>query len=111
MNMKPDTEEREFMEVFGYILIRCGKWKKAFPLIRALALLWPEHAPARRMLSYVYLQIGEPAKALAEANTLLSLAPDDPAGCLLKSRALWVLGREEEARAMFLRYNKGRHEQ
>ncbi len=102
--MKPEQEDLELMEVFGYTLIRNGKWKKAGVLIRTMVMLWPDYGPAHRMLSYVYLHSGEPAKALAEAVILQDLIPGDPAGFLLKSRALWALGRTEDAASMFSRY-------
>lgn len=93
--------EREFLSILGYFMLRNGKAEKAMIIFRALNELFPGDPHLLKSLSYACIMSGEHQKGLHFAEKFLgsaSEAEDIEMGTILKSKSLWGLGREAEAR-------------
>ena len=104
------------MTVLGYFYLQNGKFDKALILFKALNELFPDDPYLMKSLSYAFLVNGEYENALHLTERLLQDAPtrrEDDVGYLLRSKSLWGLGREDEARDLlkqFLRLREGTNE-
>jgi hypothetical protein len=96
-----DHSEVEFIKVLGYFFLENGKFEKASTLFQALHELFPDDAHVCKSLSYACLMRGDYEEALRQAEGFLANTTRDRerrVGRLLKSKSLWGLGREKEAR-------------
>jgi type III secretion protein Y len=99
------TEIAQLLHVLGHGYGGHGQTKRAIVLLILASWLAPEDAGVLRTLAYIFLQDGEPEKALSVINKLNDIEGDShPALSLLRSRALKAAGREEEAEEAFSRY-------
>lgn len=95
----------ELLHSLGHIYGSHGQTKRALVLQLIAARLSPGDPAILRSLAYGFLMDGEPDRALAVIDRLEALEGSErPAFHLLKSRALWVAGRELEARRAFRDY-------
>lgn len=103
--------QKEALSVLGYFFIQHGRPDKALTLFKALDVLFPDDAHVLKSLSYAYMAVGEPERALDAAARYLRIdagAGDDAAIHLIRSRALWRLGQTDEARRVFQRFIEAR---
>jgi tetratricopeptide (TPR) repeat protein len=98
---------REALQVLADVFLEQNQPRKALALLEALEALDPGHPPVLRALSYAYLVNDRPDGALKTTDALLSLdapMPENAPLLLIRSRALWALGRTEEATEILGRY-------
>jgi tetratricopeptide (TPR) repeat protein len=96
-----DESQKEFLTILGYFFLQNNKAEKALIIFRALQELFPDDPYLMKAGSYACLVNGEHEDALHLAERWLREGPVDrmnEIGYLLKSKALWGLGRENEAR-------------
>lgn len=89
------------LQVLGHLFLRMGQFQRARKLALALLALDPDDAWARRCLAVVWLETGDPERALEQLDRLLAGGPlpsRDAVLHLLRARALWQAGRAGEAR-------------
>ena len=103
--------EIEFLKVLGYFFLQNGKFEKASILFNALHELFPDDAHVSKSLSYACLMREDYEEALKQAEGYLGNTVDDRekgVGYLLKSKSLWGLGRQQEARENLNRFTPSR---
>ena len=92
------TEEQvEDLRMAGFSYIRQGKYDIALPFFEALVVLAPDSAYDAQTLGALYLQIGEPEKAIKNLEYALKLEADHSPTLLNFTKALFMLGRTHEA--------------
>ncbi|MDR1281952.1 MAG: hypothetical protein LBK99_14200 [Opitutaceae bacterium] len=92
---------KEFLLTLAYVYMQNAKQEQALVLLRVLKSLWPEDLRVARCFAFGCLLAGDAATALAECDAAFGSSPRGPdrePAFLLKSRSLWRLGREDEAR-------------
>lgn len=97
------TEHKDILSVLGYFFLEHGQADKALVLLEALGALFPEDPGIAKALSYAYLQAGRYRDALDAAGPATA-EQDSVFIHLLRGKALWGLGRVDEARACLARY-------
>lgn len=97
------TDHRDILSVLGHFFLEHGQTDKALVLLNALQALFPEDPGIAKSLSYACLQAGRYQEAL-DAISRAGSEQDDIFVPLLRSKALWGLGRAGEARACLARY-------
>ncbi|MBG0775396.1 MAG: tetratricopeptide repeat protein [Desulfovibrionaceae bacterium] len=100
--MELTRDERDVLQVMGYVYLRNGKDEKALALFEGLEAIDPGDAHTERSLAYVHLRAGRAEEALAAAQKALAIAPKAPENWtmhLVRSRALLALDRSDESRA------------
>lgn len=91
------TEEQlEDLRVTGYAYIRQGKYDIALQFFEALTILDPESAYDAQTLGALYLQMGNPVKALKYLDKALKLDAEHAPTLLNLTKALFMLGKIEE---------------
>jgi len=92
------TEENlEDLRITGYSYLKQGKYEIALPLFEALSIVDPESAYDIQTLGALYLQIGNPLKAMQCFEKALKLETDHAPTLLNLTKALLMLGKREEA--------------
>lgn len=81
----------------GYAYLRQGKYDIALSFFEALSVLDPESAYDVQTLGALYLQIGNPTKALKWLDRALKLEADHGPTLLNLCKALFMLGKKQEA--------------
>lgn len=101
----------QLLHLLGYVYGCHGQAKRGAAYLLIAAQLSPDDVGVLRTLSYLLTLDGEADKAL-ETISRLEVLDDrrDPALHLLKSRALYAAGRQEEARQAFNLFVKMRAE-
>ena len=92
---------REFLSLLGFVFLEHGQAEKAVTVFEALHALEPDGAATSQRLAHAYLLAGKHAECLRQADSHLDRFPIDPeldAIRLVRGRALWNLGRQNEAR-------------
>jgi Flp pilus assembly protein TadD len=103
--LSPD--QREFLGVLGHFYLQHGQVEKALTLLRASVVLAPDDQGLLKMLSWAYLRAGDAGRALDTAGRYGAAGGDQGEGSpiqLIRARALWQLGRHDEARHLFERF-------
>lgn len=91
------TEEQlEDLRYTGYAYIRQGKYDIAVSFFEALTVLDPESAYDAQTLGALYLQLGNPAKALKYFDKALKIEADHAPTLLNLCKALFMLGKKAE---------------
>ncbi|MCH4542836.1 hypothetical protein DK867_21465 [Ochrobactrum sp. POC9] len=99
------------LHLLGYVYGCHGQAKRGAAYLLIAAQLSPDDVGVLRTLSYLLTLDGEADKALETISRLEVLdGRRDPALHLLKSRALYAAGRQEEARQAFNLFVKMRAE-
>lgn len=81
----------------GYAYIRQGKYDIALPFFEALLVLDSESSYDAQTLGAIYLQMNNPGKALKAFDRALKLEADHAPTLLNVTKALFMLGKKEEA--------------
>ncbi|MEO7144187.1 MAG: tetratricopeptide repeat protein [Bryobacteraceae bacterium] len=97
-------ENGEWQYLMGEVLYRERRAELALPYLVAAQRLQPEHLEAMEILGRVYLELDQPAKAIACLEKARPL--DDGSISFALNTAYRRLGREEEARAALARYRR-----
>lgn len=109
------VEQKIALDRFAYLLLYYGRWKEAALILESLLALFPGDAMNAQRLAYVSLAQGEFVRALALTEMCLDAArrtPRSPSSLLLlRSRALFSLGRKEEAGESFRRFHESRKQE
>jgi tetratricopeptide (TPR) repeat protein len=90
------NEQLEELRFVGYAYIRQGKYDIALPLFEALCVLDPESAYDAQTLGAIYLQIGNPNKALIYFDRALKLEADHAPTLINLAKTFFMLGRKQE---------------
>jgi tetratricopeptide (TPR) repeat protein len=90
------NEHLEDLRYTGYAYLRQGKYDIAITFFEALAVLDPESAYDSQTLGALYLQIGEPKKALKWLDQALKIEGDHGPTLLNLCKALFMLNKKEE---------------
>jgi Flp pilus assembly protein TadD len=92
---------RDYLNLLGYVFLEHGQAGKAVTVFEALVALEPADPAISRRLTHAYLLDRRHDDCLRHADRHLDLFPTDPELDLVRqarSRALWNLGRPNEAR-------------
>lgn len=92
-----NQDQVEDLRMAGFSYIRQGKYDIALPFFEGLAVLSPDSAYDVQTLGALYLQLGEPEKALKTLEYALKLEADHSPTLLNFTKALFMLGRTHEA--------------
>lgn len=95
-SLKWNDEQLEDLRVVGYAYIRQGKYDIALPLFEALCVLDPESAYDAQTLGALYMQIGNPSKALKCFDKALKLETDHTPTLLNLAKTFFMLGKKQE---------------
>ncbi|MDP1835371.1 MAG: tetratricopeptide repeat protein [Chlamydiales bacterium] len=91
------TEDQlDDIRVTGYAYIRQGKYNIAVPFFEALHVLAPDSAYDAQTLGALYVQMGNPAKALRYLDRALKLQADHGPTLLNLAKAFLMLGNKKE---------------
>ena len=90
-------EQVEDIRVAGFSYIRQGKYDIALPLFEALVVLEPNSSYDAQTLGALYLQLGQWEKAYKSLERALILDADHSPTLLNLCKALFMLGRKQEA--------------
>lgn len=80
----------------GYSYLRQGKYDIALRFFEALIILDPESSYDAQTLGALYLEVGNPGKALLQFDRALKLEADHAPTLLNLCKAFFMLGRVEE---------------
>lgn len=100
-------EQTETLLILAEVYLDQGQPERAAILLEALHWLEPDSVPVLRALSYALLQAGRTEEALAALDALLrrdAAMPAQAPALLMRSKALWALGRAAEAQESWQRY-------
>lgn len=89
-------DQLDEMRYIGYAYIRQGKYDIAISFFEALAALDPESAYDAQTTGALYLQMGQPKKALIFLEKSLKLDGEHAPTLLNMCKALFMLKRHEE---------------
>ena len=89
-------DQLEDLRFAGYAYLRQGKYDIAIKFFEALAALDPENAYDSQTLGALYLQIGNPQKALKWLDRALKIEADHAPTLLNLCKALFMLGKKEQ---------------
>lgn len=89
-------EQLEDLRITGFAYIRQGKYNIAIPFFEALTVLDPESAYDAQTLGALYVQVGNPAKALRYLDRALKLERDHGPTLLNLAKAFLMLGNKRE---------------
>lgn len=98
-------DQRKSLQVLAYMLFRMGQEERARKIYAALAALAPAGRPDRNALTglaAIAIGRGEGSRALEYLRAAMegaALSSKRAALLLMKAQALWLEGRETEARA------------
>jgi tetratricopeptide (TPR) repeat protein len=94
--VKWNEDELEELRFLGYAYLRQGKYDVALSFYEALSVLDPENAYDAQTLGALYLQLGNPAKALRYFDKALKLDADHSPTLLNLAKSLFMLGKRDE---------------
>lgn len=94
--LKWTSEHLEDLRYTGYAYLRQGKYDIAVNFFEALTVLDPDNAYDSQTLGALFLQIGEPKKALKWLDHALKIEGDHGPTLLNLCKALFMLGKKEE---------------
>ena len=91
-----NEEQLDELRYTGYAYIRQGKYDIAIPFFEGLIVLDPESAYDAQTLGALYLQIGNPKKALKYFDKALKIEADHAPTLLNVCKCLFMLGKKDE---------------
>lgn len=94
--LKWTNEHLEDFRYTGYAYLKQGKYDIAITFFEALAVLDPESAYDSQTLGALYLQIGQPKKALKWLDQALKIEGDHGPTLLNLCKVLFMLDKKEE---------------
>jgi tetratricopeptide (TPR) repeat protein len=98
---------KDFWTVLGFTYLQHKKFQKAQVVFELLEHFFGNDPLILKSLSYVYLKLKDYNKALFYADKYLESCPNEKekkTAFLLKSQALWHLGKREEAKEFMLKF-------
>lgn len=96
-----DNLSKETLTLLAYLYLEHFKYEKALTLLKAINLLFPNDLNIMRSLAYAYLKNNDYQSALRYIEICLKSEISEKAivaANIIKSKALWGLGKEEAAR-------------
>lgn len=97
---KPEAKV-QLLHALGYLYCRHGQVKRALVLLLLAGRLAPRDVGVLRTLAYAFICDGAGQSALRVLDHLDTLGEGERKVALLRSRALWLAGKEAEARECF----------
>jgi type III secretion protein Y len=94
----------DLLHALGYLYLQHGHNRRALVLLLLASRLAPDDPGLKRTLAYAFVANRAGAAALAVIDDLEALGRIQPALRLLRSRALLLEGRRDEARLCFRAY-------
>jgi tetratricopeptide (TPR) repeat protein len=94
--LKWEQEQLDDLRFAGYSYLRQGKYDIAFTFFEALTILDPNNSYDNQTLGALYLQLGNPIKAMQYLDKALELEPNHVHTLLNLSKTMFLLGRKEE---------------
>jgi len=92
---------KEFLSLLGYVFLEHGQGPKAVTVFEGLHAIDPTDVATSRRLAFAYLMNERFADCLRHGDAHMDRFPTDPElemVRLARGRALWNLGRQNEAR-------------
>ncbi|MDR2807202.1 MAG: hypothetical protein LBB11_03535 [Puniceicoccales bacterium] len=102
-----DDSQKEFLEILIYLFLRYNKFDEAFALSLVLAEYFPKDALVNLSLAFAALKANTPNAAWNALQSVESLPKSKELNKLffvLKSKTLWALGRDGEARSAYTHF-------
>lgn len=100
-----DNLSKETLTLLAYLYLEHFKYEKALTLLKALNILFPNDPKIMQSLAYAYLKNNDYQSALRYIEICLKSEISEKttiAANIIKSKALWGLGKEEAARHTIL---------
>lgn len=91
-----NEETLDELRIAAYAYIRQGKYDIAIDFFEALTVLDPESAYDAQTLGALYVQLGNPAKAIKCFDKALKLEADHAPTLVNLAKAMFMLGKREE---------------
>jgi tetratricopeptide (TPR) repeat protein len=88
------------LRITGYSYLRQGKYDLALPFFEALVIVDPGKPYNWQTLGALFLELGQPEKALGYLNKALEMDPKHSASLVNKSKALLELNQIDEGIAV-----------
>jgi predicted Zn-dependent protease len=94
-------DARDALAVYGYLLLSAQQTAKAHAVFKGMRVLFPDDPHVTKSLAMTSLATGDAAAALALADEVRGKAGEDDLAAIdaLRGKALFALGRADEARA------------
>jgi predicted Zn-dependent protease len=94
-------DARDALAVYGYLLLSAQQTEKAHAVFKGMRVLFPDDTHVTKSLAMTSLATGDAAAALALADEARGKAADSELAAIdaLRGKALFALGRADEARA------------
>jgi type III secretion protein Y len=105
------SDHRDLLHALGHLYLQHGQNRRALILLLVAARTAPEDVGLQRSLAYALVANGSGAAALAIIDALEASGTPEPPLRLLRSRALLLEGRREEARRCFRQFIAERRQQ
>ena len=92
---------RDALAVYGYLLLSAQQSARAHAVFKGMHVLLPDDVHVTKSLAMTSLATGDAAAALALADEARTKAAEDDLAAIdaLRGKALFALGRTDEARA------------
>lgn len=91
-----NEDHLEDLRMAGFAYIRQGKYTIAEPFFKALTILDPDNSYDTQTMGALYLELGQPEKALAYFDKALKMEADHTPTLLNLCKALFMLHKVEE---------------
>lgn len=99
--------QKAYLSVLAYTLLQNAKYERALVVLLVLKRLYPQDPLIPLSRAYAYLKLKAHKAAYEEAEIAERLYPKGPRqifASLMKSKALWDLGQQEEARKILMSF-------
>lgn len=96
-----DEVSKEALTLLAFLYLEYFKYDKALTLLKALHILYPDDLDIMRSLAYAHLKNRDYQSSLRFSEACLKNETSEKskiAANIIKSKALWGLGKEEAAR-------------
>jgi tetratricopeptide (TPR) repeat protein len=103
LNIYINEKHKDYLYILAYMYLKNNQMEKAITVYKALWHLFPESESPSFCLSYLHLHTRQFESALFYADTYLA-KKNTPLGFLLKSQALFMLGRNFEAKKVITHF-------
>jgi len=103
-------QQQELLLLLASLFLQNEKAEQAVVLLEALQVLSPADPEVPRQLALAYLLARQFSQSLAAADRFLAAQTDKSdtrSMALIRSRALWALGRADEARSALQLFQAG----
>ena len=103
--------DTQILQILGSLLTEQHREEQALLVLEAALEMEPGNADVRKAIAAVQILLRKNEEALTNAETAIKQvsSPDDAAALqLVRSRALWGLGRKDAARAAMAEFLKSR---